>query len=47
MYEDDSGELFDTFYVKETNVTGVWQLYWVPIGVSSTGYTSANVRDIA
>ncbi|RAK99581.1 uncharacterized protein BO80DRAFT_409734 [Aspergillus ibericus CBS 121593] len=47
MYEDDSGELFDTFYVKETNVSSVWQLYWVPVGVASTGYTSANVRDVA
>ncbi|PYI03217.1 hypothetical protein BO78DRAFT_323349 [Aspergillus sclerotiicarbonarius CBS 121057] len=47
MYEDDSGELFDTFYVKETDVSGVWQLYWVPSGVSSSGYTDANVRDIA
>ncbi|OJI87879.1 hypothetical protein ASPTUDRAFT_196872 [Aspergillus tubingensis CBS 134.48] len=47
MYESDSGELFDTFYVKDTNVSTVWQLYWVPEGVSSSGYTSANVRDVA
>ncbi|KAI3026841.1 hypothetical protein CBS147347_4892 [Aspergillus niger] len=47
MYESDSGELFDTFYVKDTNVSTVWQLYWVPEGVSSSGYTFANVRDVA
>ncbi|PYH98143.1 hypothetical protein BO71DRAFT_416570 [Aspergillus ellipticus CBS 707.79] len=46
MYEEASGTLLDSFYVQETNVTGVWQLYWVPSGVSSSGYTAGTVRDI-
>ncbi|PWY87375.1 hypothetical protein BO70DRAFT_193424 [Aspergillus heteromorphus CBS 117.55] len=47
MYEAASGTLEETFYVQETNVTGVWQLFWIPSGVSSSGYTAGNVRDIA
>jgi hypothetical protein len=45
-YEDSTGQLNQYFYVKETDVKGVWQVYWDNADEVS-GYTRITVRNHA
>jgi hypothetical protein len=45
-YEDDTGQLNQYFYVKETDVKGVWQVYW-DNEAEVSGYTRITVRNYA
>ncbi|KAH8705458.1 hypothetical protein BGW36DRAFT_403036 [Talaromyces proteolyticus] len=44
FYEETNGNELQYFYVKETDVTGIWQLYWDPVDELS-GYTRIILRD--
>ncbi|KAJ5885064.1 hypothetical protein N7495_009574 [Penicillium taxi] len=46
MYEETSGSLSDSFRVKETNVTGVYEAYFDYSNLYPTGYSIANVRKL-
>ncbi|PWY85016.1 hypothetical protein BO70DRAFT_424331 [Aspergillus heteromorphus CBS 117.55] len=47
MWEESSGQLADVFRLKETNVTGVYQVYWDQSSLDLSGYSFPSVLDTA
>ncbi|PLB54172.1 hypothetical protein P170DRAFT_469636 [Aspergillus steynii IBT 23096] len=46
LFYQNGNALESKFYVKETSVSGVWQLFWLS-GGSTEGYKAGNVRNFA
>jgi hypothetical protein len=44
MWQDESGALSDSFRLKETNVTGIYQLYWDTSILYPPGFVSPVVK---
>ncbi|KAJ5297329.1 hypothetical protein PENANT_c005G11070 [Penicillium antarcticum] len=44
MWQDESGVLSDSFRVKETNVTDIYQLYWDTSNLYPSGFVSPVVK---
>jgi hypothetical protein len=47
MREESSGTLSDSFRVKETNVSGVYQLYWDQSNLYPSGYLTPVVKSLS
>lgn len=45
LYEDTNRQLIEYFWAKETDVTGVWQLFWDREDNKVDGYTRATLRN--
>lgn len=49
MYEtsQSTGELADSFRLKETNVSGVYQVYWDTSNLDPSGYLLPTVKSVS
>ncbi|RAL04496.1 uncharacterized protein BO80DRAFT_499789 [Aspergillus ibericus CBS 121593] len=47
MWEEESGELADSFRLKATNVSDVYQVYWDTSSLDEDGYYYPTVKDTA
>ena len=44
MWENDSGVLSDSFRLKETDITGIYQLYWDTSNLYPSGYLVPTIK---
>jgi hypothetical protein len=44
MWQDDSGVLSDSFRLKETDVTAIYQLYWDTSNLYPSGYLAPAIK---
>ena len=47
MWEEASGTLSDSFRMKKTNVSGVYQVYWDTSNLYPSGYLSPVVKSLS
>ncbi|KAJ5118937.1 hypothetical protein N7448_010643 [Penicillium atrosanguineum] len=47
MWEESNGNLSDSFRLKETNVSGVYQMYWDQSNLYPSGYLLPTVKSLS